>query len=117
MENVLEVGKKHGVEITFFHGRGGSIGRGGGPPHLIMLAQPAGSLQNGHLRLTIQGETIGRHFPSAEVAERTLEQYATAVLEHTLAPPPLPKPEFRAAMQDMADISAEHYQNTVFKSE
>ena len=41
----VQVGKKHGVEITFFHGRGGSIGRGGGPPHLIMLAQPAGSLQ------------------------------------------------------------------------
>ncbi|CAJ1361517.1 unnamed protein product [Effrenium voratum] len=117
MEQVLEVGRKHGVEITFFHGRGGSIGRGSGPPHLILLAQPAGSLTNGHLRLTIQGETIGRHFPSAEVAERTLEQYSTAVLEHTLAPPPLPKPEFRAAMQELADISAEHYQNTVFKSE
>eukprot|EP00438_Fugacium_kawagutii_P035626 Skav226840 [mRNA] locus=scaffold1741:224185:235159:- [translate_table: standard] len=50
MENLLEVGKKHGVDITFFHGRGGSIGRGGGPPNLIMLAQPAGSLKNGHLR-------------------------------------------------------------------
>ena len=49
-----QVGRKHGVEITFFHGRGGSIGRGSGPPHLILLAQPAGSLTNGHLRLTIQ---------------------------------------------------------------
>jgi len=117
MENLLEVGKKHGVAITFFHGRGGSIGRGGGPPNLILLAQPAGSLQNGHLRLTIQGETIGRHFPSCEVAERTLEQYSTAVLEHTLSPPPLPKPEFRAAMQELSDISAAHYQETVFKSE
>ena len=42
-----QVGKKHGVAITFFHGRGGSIGRGGGPPNLILLAQPAGSLQVG----------------------------------------------------------------------
>lgn len=42
---------------------------------------------------------IGRNFPSPEVAERTLEQYSTSVLEHTLAPPPLPKPEFRDAMQ------------------
>ncbi|CAK9020345.1 unnamed protein product [Durusdinium trenchii] len=117
MENLLEVGKKHGVAITFFHGRGGSIGRGGGPPNMILLAQPAGSLQNGHLRLTIQGETIGRHFPSCEVAERTLEQYSTAVLEHTLAPPPLPKPEFRAAMQELSDVSAAHYQKTVFNSE
>eukprot|EP00435_Cladocopium_sp_Y103_P063210 s990_g24.t1 len=117
MENLLEVGKKHGVQITFFHGRGGSIGRGGGPPNFILQAQPAGSLQNGHLRLTIQGETIGRHFPSDEVAERTLEQYSTAVLEHTLAPPPLPKPEFRAAMQELSDLSAEHYQKTVFKSD
>lgn len=117
MENLLEVGKKHGVQITFFHGRGGSIGRGGGPPNFILQAQPAGSLQNGHLRLTIQGETIGRHFPSDEVAERTLEQYSTAILEHTLAPPPLPKPEFRAAMQELSDLSAEHYQKTVFKSD
>ncbi|CAK9070585.1 Phosphoenolpyruvate carboxylase [Durusdinium trenchii] len=117
MENLLEVGKKHQVDITFFHGRGGSIGRGGGPPHLIMLAQPAGSLQNGHLRLTVQGEMIGRNFPSPEVAERSLEQYSTAVLEHTLAPPPLPKAEFRTAMQELADVSAKHYQDTVFKSE
>ena len=52
-----------------------------------------------------------------KVAERTLEQYSTAVLEHTLAPPPLPKPEFRAAMQELSDLSAEHYQKTVFKSD
>ena len=51
-------------------------------------------------RLTVQGEMIGRNFPSPEVAERSLEQYSTAVLEHTLAPPPLPKAEFRAAMQE-----------------
>ena len=151
MEKILEVGKKHGVNVTFFHGRGGSIGRGGGPPHLTLLAQPEGSLERGHLRLTIQGgsftvfwcpykkdptllgyyirvgspphsrklpgETIGRHFASAEVAERTLERYSTAVLKHTLTPPPLPSPEFRAAMQELADISAEEYQKTVFKSE
>eukprot|EP00913_Durusdinium_trenchii_P003459 g3202.t1 len=142
MENLLEVGKKHGVAITFFHGRGGSIGRGdtgasiSAPgPRGAPLAPPA--RQNGHLRLTIQGETIGRHFPSCEVAERTLEQYSTAVLEHTLAPPPLPKPEFRAAMQaaatertrsmvqpnrsrcekELSDVSAAHYQKTVFNSE
>jgi len=117
MEKILEVGKKHGVNVIFFHGRGGSIGRGGGPPHLTLLAQPEGSLERGHLRLTIQGETIGRHFASAEVAERTLERYSTAVLRHTLTPPPLPNPEFRAAMQELADISAEEYQKTVFKSE
>ena len=51
-------------------------------------------------RLTVQGEMIGRNFPSPEVAERSLEQYSTAVLEHTLAPPPLPKAEFRAAVQE-----------------
>lgn len=51
-------------------------------------------------RLTVQGEMIGRNFPSPEVAERSLEQYSTAVLEHTLTPPPLPKAEFRAAMQE-----------------
>eukprot|EP00438_Fugacium_kawagutii_P013243 Skav201229 [mRNA] locus=scaffold651:754894:762356:- [translate_table: standard] len=99
-KNHVQVGKKHGVQITFFHGRGGSIGRGGGPPNLILLAQPAGSLQ---------------------VAERTLEQYSTAVLEHTLAPPPLPKPEIHDGTfslgEELSDISADHYQKTVFKSE
>ncbi|CAE7664589.1 unnamed protein product [Symbiodinium pilosum] len=115
MEKLVEVGTKHGVEITFFHGRGGTISRGGGPPHLTLLNQPAGSITR-HLRLTVQGEMIQQHFMNPEVAEHTLERYAVAVLEHMLTPPPLPCPDYRAAMEELADLSAQDYQTTVFRS-
>jgi len=57
MEKILEAGRAAGVRINFFHGRGGSIGRGGGPQHLAMLSQPAGSI-DGSYRVTVQGEQI-----------------------------------------------------------
>ena len=65
-------------------------------------------------RLTVQGEMIGRNFPSPEVAERSLEQYSTAVLEHSLAPPPLPKAEFRQAMQERRSGEEMHGGTMVF---
>ncbi|CAE7410721.1 unnamed protein product [Symbiodinium necroappetens] len=116
MEKLVEVGQKHGVEVTFFHGRGGTISRGGGPPHLTLLNQPAGSITR-HLRLTVQGEMIQQHFMNPEVAEHTMERYAVAVLEHILTPPPLPSPEHRAAMEELAGLSAKDYQTTVFRSQ
>ena len=74
-----------GVPLTLFHGRGGSIGRGGGPTHLAMQSQPPGSI-DGRLRVTVQGEMIQAQFGLADIAVRTLEVYATSVLEATLAP-------------------------------
>ena len=72
-------------ELTLFHGRGGSVGRGGGPTHLAIQSQPPGSV-DGTLRVTEQGEMIQAQFGLPDIAVRTLEVYTTATLEATLAP-------------------------------
>jgi len=114
-EKLLAVGKAAGVAISFFHGRGGSIGRGGGPQHLALLSQPAGSI-NGGYRVTVQGEQINAFFGSHGVAVHTLQCYAVAVLEHTVSPPPLPTDGQRALMQKLADDSAARFQQTIYHS-
>lgn len=115
MEKLLAVASKHGVRFNFFHGRGGSIGRGGGPLYLSLLSQPKGSI-NGSLRVTVQGEAINQHFASAEVAEHTFERYSVAVLEHTVSPPLPPGDDFRKVMQDLSDTSAKMFQDTIYHS-
>ncbi len=71
--------EKQGVDLTLFHGRGGTIGRGGGPTNRAVLAQAAGSV-NGRLALTEQGEMIAERYPSPTIAQRHLEQLTSAVL-------------------------------------
>ena len=71
-KRLLEIGDKHGVILTFFHGRGGTVGRGAGPTHRFLEALPAGSLAGG-LRLTEQGEVIGQKFNTATTASSNLE--------------------------------------------
>ena len=114
-EAVLAVGAAAGVTIDFFHGRGGSIGRGGGPLHLALLSQPAGSI-DGAYRVTVQGEQINAFFGSHGVAVHTLQGYAVSVLEHTVSPPPLPTPRQRALMQALSDASAASFQQTIYHS-
>ena len=77
--------RRHGVRLTLFHGRGGSVGRGGGPTHLAIRSQPPGSV-DGRLRVTEQGEMIQAKFGLPDIAVRTMEVYTTATLEATLAP-------------------------------
>ena len=67
MEHLLKIASDAGITLSFFHGRGGSIGRGGGPLHLALLSQPAGSI-NGRYRVTVQGEQIQAFLASKEVA-------------------------------------------------
>ena len=86
-----------GVELTLFHGRGGSVGRGGGPTYLAIQSQPPGSV-DGRLRVTEQGEMIQAKFGLPGLALRTLEIYTTATLEATLTPP-APAPD-RVARAD-----------------
>jgi len=114
-ERVVEAGKEFGVALTLFHGRGGTVGRGGGPAHIAMLSQPPGTV-DGSIRVTIQGEVIETDFGQAENCFHTLDLYTAAVLEHTLRPPSHPKPEWRAVMDKMSDYSCAHYRKTVFNT-
>lgn len=111
-EQLVQVCGKHQVRLTLFHGRGGSVGRGGGPTHAAILAQPPGSV-NGALRVTEQGEVIQAKFGLAGIAQRNLELYTTAVLEATLLPPDPPKPEWREVMDGLAEAAMASYRRTV----
>ncbi len=104
--------KEHGVHLTLFHGRGGTVGRGGGPSHTAILAQPPGSV-DGSLRVTEQGEMIRFKFGIPEIAVRNLELYAGAVLEATLDPTPGPEEMWRQQMELMAGIGLREYRQVV----
>ncbi len=90
-EEIVAACRRHDVEVTLFHGRGGSVGRGGGPTHLAILSQPAGSI-DGTLRVTEQGEMLQSLFGLPDIALRTLEVYTSGTLEAWLAPAPPPRP-------------------------
>ena len=111
-ERLVEVCRARGVELTLFHGRGGTVGRGGGPVSLAILSQPPGSV-DGRLRITVQGETIEAKLGLAGIAERSMELAATATLRATLAPPPPPTPAHRALMDEMAASAARAYRDVV----
>ncbi|MFT5722630.1 MAG: phosphoenolpyruvate carboxylase [Motiliproteus sp.] len=107
-ESLTTLCQRHGVDLTLFHGRGGTVGRGGGPSHTAILSQPPGSV-DGSLRVTEQGEMIRYKFGMPEVAVRNLELYAGAVLEASLVPPISPKPEWCALMDSLAAESHRQY--------
>ena len=104
--------KSHDVHLKLFHGRGGTVGRGGGPSHTAILAQPPGSV-NGSLRVTEQGEMIRFKFGVPEIAERNMELYASATLEATLTPHAQPKPEWRELMGQLSETGLQHYRQVV----
>ncbi|WP_159567170.1 phosphoenolpyruvate carboxylase [Budvicia diplopodorum] len=101
-----------GVDLTLFHGRGGTIGRGGAPAHDALLSQPPGSLKGG-LRVTEQGEMIRFKFGLPEVTLSSLSSYASAILEANLLPPPAPKQEWRNLMDELSDVSCREYRDIV----
>ncbi|MBV2130963.1 phosphoenolpyruvate carboxylase [Arsukibacterium indicum] len=111
-EALVAICQQAKVQLTLFHGRGGTIGRGGGPAHAAILSQPPGSLAGG-LRVTEQGEMIRFKFGLPKLAERSLALYASAVLEGLLLPPPVPKKSWRELMQQLADDSCEAYRAVV----
>ena len=113
-ERMMEVARRHGVELTLFHGRGGTVGRGGGPTWLAIQSQPPGTI-DGRLRVTEQGEMIQAKFGLPGIAERTLEVYTTAVLEATLHEEVEPRPEWREAMRAMSRAALHAYRDTVQK--
>lgn len=104
--------RQHGVHLTLFHGRGGTVGRGGGPSHTAILAQPPGSVDHS-LRVTEQGEMIRFKFGIPELAIRNLELYTGAVLVATLSPVPAPQDHWRAQMEKMAQTGLKVYRGVV----
>ncbi|MGM0783931.1 MAG: phosphoenolpyruvate carboxylase [Pseudomonadota bacterium] len=111
-ERLVDVCHQHGVGLTLFHGRGGAVGRGGGPAHAAILSQPPGSV-NSSLRVTEQGEMIRFKFGQPDIALRSMEIYACAVLEATLLPPPAPEPHWREEMDRLAEIAHRAYVGVV----
>ncbi|MGR5064523.1 phosphoenolpyruvate carboxylase [Photobacterium sp. DNB22_13_2] len=112
MESLVNVCEEAAVELTLFHGRGGSIGRGGAPAHAALLSQPPRSLKGG-LRVTEQGEMIRFKLGLPEVAVNSLSLYASAILEANLMPPPQPKQEWRELMDVLSEVSCDAYRDVV----
>ncbi|MDC4591066.1 phosphoenolpyruvate carboxylase [Acinetobacter baumannii] len=111
-EELTAIARKHGVQLTLFHGRGGSISRGGAPTQQALFSQPPGSI-SGAIRVTEQGEMIRFKFGLEGIAMQNLEIYTAATLEATLLPPPEPKAEWRELMNRMTDHSVKVYRQTV----
>ena len=111
-EQLVEVAARHDVHLTLFHGRGGSIGRGGAPAHTAILSLPKGAV-NGSLRVTEQGEVIRNKYGLAKRARRSLEIYTTATLEAMIQCTPSPQPAWREVMDLLSETSFKAYAQVV----
>ena len=114
---LIEVFRRRGVKLRLFHGRGGSVGRGGGPSYQAILAQPGGAVQ-GSIRITEQGEVIASKYSNPEVGRRNLEILAAATLEATLLQPDraAPRDEFLAAMTELSAHAYRAYRSLVYET-
>ena len=111
-EELSRVAEQHGVALTLFHGRGGTIGRGGGPAHEAIMSQPAGSIR-GRLRVTEQGEMIRFKLGNPNIALHTLSRYLFSIAEATLSPPTPPTSAMRAIVDQLCVESIGCYRNEV----
>ncbi|HJV27088.1 MAG TPA: phosphoenolpyruvate carboxylase [Aromatoleum sp.] len=115
---LVEVFARHDVRLRLFHGRGGSVGRGGGPSYQAILAQPGGAVQ-GQIRLTEQGEVIAAKYGNPEVGRRNLEVLVAATLEASLLADrsPAPRADFLDTMQALSDAAFSAYRGLVYETE
>ena len=111
-EEVLKIAKKYKIKLTFFHGRGGSAGRGGGPIQATMRSQPPKSVY-GRIRITDQGEMIQQKYGYEPLAKYNLCSYIGSVMQATLNPPPNPKDEWRNLIEKMTKISTAAYRKNI----
>jgi phosphoenolpyruvate carboxylase len=112
-EALVDVCRQAETKLTLFHGRGGSISRGGGPAYLALQSQPPGSIA-GRLRVTEQGEMIQAQFGLPEIAVRTLEVYTTATIDATVVDPFVPRPEWRTMLDRIAERARSEYREVVY---
>jgi phosphoenolpyruvate carboxylase len=114
---LVETFRRHGIRLRLFHGRGGSVGRGGGPSYEAVLAQPGGTVQ-GQIRITEQGEVIGAKYSNAEVGRRNLEVLAAATLEATLLgdTASAPRPQYLEALEKLSSNAFGAYRHLVYET-
>jgi phosphoenolpyruvate carboxylase len=115
---LVEVFRRHNVRLRLFHGRGGSVGRGGGPSYQAILAQPAGAVQ-GAIRITEQGEVIASKYSNSELGRRNLEILAAATLEATLLQSETaePRTEYLAVMDFLSARAYRAYRTLVYETD
>jgi phosphoenolpyruvate carboxylase len=115
---LIDVFRRRGTRLRLFHGRGGSVGRGGGPTYQAILAQPGGAVQ-GTIRVTEQGEVIAAKYSNPEVGRRNLEILAAATLEASLLQPGqvAPRDDYLAAMEELSGYAYAAYRGLVYETE
>ena len=115
---LVEIFERHGVRLRLFHGRGGSVGRGGGPSYDAIIAQPGGAV-NGQIRITEQGEIISSKYSNAEVGRNNLEILAAATLDASLLQPrqSAPRAEYLEAMEQLSALAFKAYRGLVYETE
>jgi len=115
-EQITKVSQEHGIALTIFHGRGGTIARGGGPANRAIRAQPPGSV-NGRFRLTEQGETIAVRYSNPELAHRHLEQIVHAVLTASSPQAVMETPSlWREMLDTMSAVGFKKYRQLVYET-
>jgi phosphoenolpyruvate carboxylase len=114
---LIEVFARHGIRLRLFHGRGGSVGRGGGPSFQAILAQPGGAVQ-GQIRITEQGEVIGSKYSNPELGRHNLEILAAATFEATLLAKDhaAPRTEYLHAMDELSELAHRAYRRMVYET-
>jgi len=108
-EQLAQVATKHSIDMTFFHGKGGTVGRGGNPATFNAILAHAPHTINGKFRITEQGEMINQNFGTPDRAERTLDIFTAAVLAEHHTPRPSPTDEWREVMNKLSDTSCDAY--------
>ena len=110
--NLTKIGEEAGIPISFFHGRGGSVSRGGAPTGHAIAAQPAGSI-HGQMRITEQGEVVSSKYANEGTAQYQMELLAASVFEHTLKSLNedvlKPNPEFDVALENLSELAFNKY--------
>lgn len=114
-EQLVEVAARHGIKLRFFHGKGGTIDRGGGMSHRSLRAQPQAA-PGGKLRITEQGEVVSLKYSHPFIAQRNLEQLTSAVIAARCLPPPPVESAWREAMDQLARAALVSYQDLVMRT-